>query len=590
MSAPFYSRATLNFLFDLHGLDTLFELPRYAGTDRSSVDLLIDASEQLAESALLPILREMDRKPPQLVDGRIRVHPAMRSLMQRFGEGGWISAMAPAEYGGAQLPVSVSNACLFLFGAANYSATAFPYLSAGVSNLLLSFGSEEQKARYLPKLFSGHWQGTMALTEPEAGSSLSDLKTRATPQPDGCYRISGQKIYISAGDHDAVDNVVHLLLARIDGAPEGTRGISLFVVPREREENGKLIPNDVTSAGVYHKMGYKGAPIAHLMLGERGDCRAELLGQPHQGLRYMFQMMNEARIAVGLNATSIASAAYYASRRYAAERVQGRPLSASGSAQGPVAIEEHPDVRRMLLFQKSVVEGCLSLLIQCGIWADQHLAGGTELSAKTGRLLDLMTPVAKSYPAEMGVQSVSAGLQILGGAGYCDDFPLEQYFREARIHPIHEGTTGIHGLDLLGRKIARDQGAALGEWVRLVEADLEDACKKEEMAQPVAAIREALVQLQQTTAVLGMRGMQRGAEAMLADATLYLEAFGLVAIAWQWIRMGAASLGRDEPFYRGKVAAMRYFIAYELPKSRALFDRLLQDDPITVETDPGWLD
>jgi butyryl-CoA dehydrogenase len=591
MALPFYSRRTLDFLLeDLHQVPQLLELDPYSGHDWKNLVLMLDATEQLAATRLQPLLREMDRQEPQLVEGRIRVHPAMSDLMQEFGQGGWIAAMAPAEAGGLQLPISLSNACLFVFGAANYSATAFPYLSAGASNLLISFASAELKARYLPPLFEGRWQGTMALTEPEAGSSLADLKTRATLQPDGSYRIQGQKIYISAGDHDAVENVVHLLLARIDGAPAGTRGISLFAVLREREENGRWVSNDVTTAGVYHKMGYKGAPIAHLMFGEKGDCHAHLVGEPHQGLPYMFQMMNEARIAVGLNAVSIASAAYYASRDYATTRRQGRPVQAKDPLAEPVAIHEHADVKRMLLFQKSIVEGCLSLLIQCGVWADVHRAGGGEEAERAGRLLDLLTPVAKTYPAEMGIQSVSAGLQCLGGAGYCADYALEQFYREARIHPIHEGTTGIHGMDLLGRKIARDQGRSFAEFCALIERDLDRASTAEGLAEPVAALRKTLHGLKQTTQTLAMRAMQAGAEVFLADAALYLEAFGIVSVAWQWINIGVLAAGRDDSFYRGKTSAMRYFIGYELPKCLGLLERLNSSDAVTVQTRQEWLD
>jgi alkylation response protein AidB-like acyl-CoA dehydrogenase len=591
MSAPFYSRRHLDFLLDeVHRAYGLLEYPRYAHLNRGELELMLNATGQLAESRLLPLLRPMDREEPQLVEGRIRVHPEVRPLMQTFGEGGWIAAMAPLELGGMQLPIVFSNAFLFVFGAANYSAAAFPYLSAGASNLLVSFGSPEQQQRFLPRLFSGQWQGTMALTEPEAGSSLADLKTTAYPQPDGSYRIKGQKIYISAGDHDAVDNIVHLMLARIEGAPAGTRGISLFVVPRHREERGQLLDNDVQTAGVYHKMGYKGAPIAHLMLGERGDCRAELVGEPNQGLNYMFQMMNEARIAVGLNAVSIASAAYGASREYTATRRQGRAAGSRDPLSPPLPIEQHADVKRMLLFQKSVVEGCLSLLVQCGIWADQIKAGGESEARRAERLLDLLTPVAKSYPAEACIHSISAGLQCLGGAGYCRDYILEQFYREARIHPIHEGTTGIHGMDLLGRKIARDQGATLAEFVALVEADLNAASQQEALRPFADSLRSTLRQLTSTTQQLALRAMREGAESFLADATLYLEAFGLCAVAWQWIKMGSLACGREEAFYQGKMACMRYFIEYELPRCEGLFRRLNSSDRVTLETQPEWLD
>ncbi len=591
MNTRFYSRQTLRFLLDeVHDFDRLLRLPRYAMHDRGSLDMMLDATDKLATEALLPLLREMDRVEPQWVEGRIRVNPAMRKLLAQFGEGGWISAMAPLEDGGMQVPVTMSNIFLFVFGAANYSAAAFPYLSAGAANLIISFGSAEQRARLLPEMFSGRWQGTMALTEPDAGSSLSDLKTTAFPHKDGSYRIQGQKIYISAGDHDAVDNVVHLMLARIEGAPAGIKGISLFAVQRERFENGNWVSNDLQCAGVYHKMGYKGAPIAHLIMGEKGDCQAELLGEPNQGLRYMFQMMNEARLAVGLNAMSIASAAYYASRQYCAERRQGRPLSAKDPLSEPVLIEQHADVRRMLLFQKSIVEGCLSLLMQCGIWADMERDGSSAEAAQASRLLDLLTPVAKSYPAEMGIQSVSAGLQCLGGAGYCADYILEQFYREARIHPIHEGTTGIHGMDLLGRKVARDQGAALAELLVLMEKDARLAEQHDDLKKPAQALRHTAKKLGECTQKLAVLAISEGPEAFLADATLYLEALGILSVAWQWLRMGTAAAGKREDFYRGKVATMHYFFEYELPKCEGLFIRLNSSNRVSLQTDPAWLD
>lgn len=586
----FYSPATLRFLlYDVFDVDQLLSIPWFSDHSKETFDMILDATDELASRKLYPLLEEMDRKEPVLKDGRIRVHPAMRALMQEYGAGGWISASAPYDAGGQQLPVTVSNLCLFILGAANYSACAFPYLSTGVANLLLSFGTKEQQARMLPMLYAGKWQGTMALTEPEAGSSLGDLITTAVPVGDGKYKLRGQKIFISAGDHDAVDNVIHLMLARIEGAPSGTRGISMFIVPRERTEGDQLVPNDVTTGGVFHKMGYKGAPIAHIILGEKDDCIGELIGEPHKGLSYMFQMMNEARVAVGLNAASIASAAYYASRNYASERRQGREFS-DGKSPQQTLIENHPDVKRMLLFQKSIVEGSLSLLMQCSIWADIHNHGSGEESEKAGRLLSLLTPVAKTYPSEAGIESVSNGLQILGGYGYCQDFPLEQYYREARIHPIHEGTTGIHGMDLLGRKIGKDQGAAFRELAVIIQEDIQSALKIESTSAQAKMLGEYLSRLGEITTALGMRAMQEGAAPYLADATLYLDAFARVTVAWQWLKMGIAASKEATDFTQGKLATMRYYFEYELVKCEGTFRRLASNDRLTVEIDSRFID
>jgi alkylation response protein AidB-like acyl-CoA dehydrogenase len=450
----YYSQRNLDFLlFELFDAPGLTRFPYYQDHDRSTFEMVMASARKIGDNHLLPIREEMDRKPPYLEDGRIKVHPGMRKVMEVFGEGGWISAHDSYENGGQQLPMMIYQAVTFILASANYSASVYPFLTTGAANLIKTFGSQALQDTYIPNMYAGKWQGTMALTEPDAGSSLSDLTTTASPQEDGTYTIKGQKIYISCGDHDACDNVIHLLLARIEGAPAGTKGISLFVVPRQRPEGDAWVDNDVTTAGMYHKMGYHGAPIAHLMLGEQDNCRGYLVGKPHHGLAYMFQMMNEARVGVGLTAVSIASAAYYASLAYARERPQGRPVGARDLKQAQVPIIQHPDVKRMLLAQKAFVEGSLALLLQCSYYADlAEVAEGAE-KEKASLLLDLLTPVAKSFPSEYGCLSTSYAVQILGGAGYCQDFPVEQFYREARIHPIHEGTTGIHGLDLLGRKI-----------------------------------------------------------------------------------------------------------------------------------------
>ncbi|MBW1775871.1 MAG: acyl-CoA dehydrogenase family protein, partial [Deltaproteobacteria bacterium] len=388
----------------------------------------------------------MDKNPPEFIDGKVKVHPMVRPFMKECGEGGWIAAGAPFELGGQQLPFMISAAFRFILSAANYSASVYPLLTSGAAHLIESFGTQEMIDTYIPKMFSGDWQGTMALTEPQAGSSLADITTLAEPTDRGYYKMRGQKIFISAGEHDGVENVIHLMLARIKGAPPGVKGVSLFVVPNKRiQENGRLVPNDVNVAGIYHKLGYRGSPITQLSLGEKDDCRGYLVGEPHKGLFYMFQMMNEARIDVGLGAAAIASAAYYASLEYARERPQGRRLSVKDPTLPPVPIIEHPDVKRMLLSQRAIVEGSLSLIFQCCEYSDMIRVSDGEEKERFGLLIDLLTPAAKTYPSEMGIVSVSQGLQCLGGYGYCDEFPLEQFYRDARIHPIHEGTTGIQG-------------------------------------------------------------------------------------------------------------------------------------------------
>ena len=539
MADQYVSVRNLRFL--LHEVFKVSELSRfehYEHYDREAADMTIDASKQLSDKLLFPILTEMDRNKAYFSEGSVKVHPKLRSVIKNIAEGGWISAHNTFEQGGQQMPLTLLNAALFIMYAANGNAAAYAFLTQGAANLLQSFGSEELKSAFIPKMYSGDWQGTMALTEPQAGSSLYVLLSTAEPTEEGHYKITGQKIYISGGDHEAVDNVVHLLLARIKGAPAGTKGISLFVVPKLREENGALVSNDVSTAGIYGKMGQKGYVAAHLMLGEGSDCRGYLVGQPHMGLRYMFQMMNEARIATGLMAAATASGAYYASLQYTQERAQGRPPSSKDLTQPPVLIIEHADVRRMLLFQKAVVEGSKSLLLQCSYYADLEMVASGEDKQKAHLLLELLTPIAKSYPAEMGIRSVSEGMQCLGGAGYCDDFPLEQYYRDIRVNSIYEGTTTIHGMDLLGRKVLMQDGRAMKLFAAEVEKVIQEALKEEALRPFAGKLGQAIKDLGKTTYHLVGLAQQESPEVFLADATLYLDFFSLVTIGWQWLLQG----------------------------------------------------
>lgn len=605
MANQFYSPRDLRFhLYEVLDAERLTQFTYFQDHDRESFDLVLDAAGQISETLLKPLLTAMDRNEPQLVDGRIRVHPQLRSIIRRFGEDGWINAPFGYEEGGQQLPATIMNAATFVFGAANYSASVFPFLTTGAANLLRSFGSPELIERFTPPMYAGRWQGTMALTEPDAGSSLSDISTSAEPinEPDrhttGAYRIRGQKIYISAGDHDAVENVVHLMLARIKGGPAGAKGISLFAVPRQRPVGDKLIDNDVLTAGIYHKMGYKGAPIAHLMVGSNDGTIGYLVGEPHQGLRYMFQMMNEARVGVGMNAVSIGTAAYYASLDYARQRPQGRHVADKSPALPQTPIIRHADVKRMLLFQKAVLEGSLGLLLFCSYLSDVAHAAEGDQKEDAALLLDLLTPVAKSYPSEMGTLTTSAAVQILGGAGYTTDFPVEQFYREARIHPIHEGTTGIHGLDLLGRKVTMQQGRGLQLLRTEIQSTLTSASHHPELIPLADQLTAALGVLDDVTKyLLGLSPADT--EAFLSDATLYLELFGIVTISWQWLRQaivataasnqnGSAGGWDDAAFYQGKRMAARYFFEYELVKIYGLAKRLCSSDRLTIAMQSDW--
>ena len=596
MASKFVSERNLKFLLhEVFDVASLTQYEYYKEYDGKMLDMVLKAAMELAEGLLWPICQEMDKNPPELVGDHIKVHSSVKKLLEESGTGGWIGDDIPFEWGGQQLPQMITMGSRFIFCAANYSAAAYTGLTTGAARLILNFGKDDLKKTYLPKMLAGKWQGTMALTEPEAGSSLADITTMAEPTDHGYYKIKGQKIFISAGDHDGVENVVHLMLAKIQGAPAGVKGISLFVVPKKRmDEKGQLVFNDVATSGVFHKLGYRGCPIAQLSMGDSDNCRGYLVGEPHQGLFLMFQMMNEARIGVGAGAAAIASAAYYAALEYTKTRLQGRKLSTKDPTLPQIPLIEHPDVKRMLLFQRSVIEGALSLLMQSAKYADLAIVLTGEEKEKNELLLDLLTPVAKSYPSEMGILSISQGVQCLGGSGYCDDYPLEQYYRDARIHPIHEGTTGIHGLTLLGRNVMMKGSKAYKLYLEEVQKTIRQAEEFKELGSYAQKLKQSLEMLQQVTAYLMDVQKKKTPEVFLADATLYLEFFGIISVAWQWLLQATAVVralrnspaGAEANFYNGKFFAFRFFFEYELPKIEGLASRLMHSDGLTVEITP----
>ncbi len=599
MAEKYINLKHLKFLLhDVYSIANLQQYDYYKDYDQEAIDMTLDMAKQIGDTYLFPFYTEMDKNKAYFKEGKVTVHESLKPAIQAIAEGGWISAHESYENGGQQMPLALMNAGLFVFYAANANAAAYAFLTQGAANLIKTFASKALIDAYVPKMYNGQWQGTMALTEPQAGSSLSDITSAAELTEEGHYAIKGQKIYISGGDHEAVDNVVHLMLARIKGAPVGTKGISLFVVPKYREENGEFVSNDVTTAGLFGKMGQKGYVAAHLIMGESDNCRGYLVGKEHHGLSYMFQMMNEARISTGMMAAATASAAYYAALQYAHERPQGRHPSNKDPQQAQVLIIEHADVKRMLLFQKSIVEGSASLLIQCSLYADQLNVASGETKEQAYLMLELLTPIAKSFPSEFGTHAVSMGMQCLGGAGYCDDFPLEQYYRDIRVNSIYEGTTAIHGMDLLGRKIMLQKGAAFKLFVQAIQADLKTAQAYDEVKPYADQLGQRLKGLHELTMIQVQVAMNNKPEVFLADASLYLEYFGIVTIAWQWVKMAnkAAEILAKDPtskeaaFYQGKIATMQYYMAYELPKTLGLHERLLSDDKLTLKLDPTYLD
>ncbi|MEL6670892.1 MAG: acyl-CoA dehydrogenase [Bacteroidota bacterium] len=578
----------LNEVFEAQNLSQYAHFDQY---DQESINMMVNAAKQIADTHMFPVFEAVDRFGTQYENGRIQVHEAVGEFMRVAGEGGWIGARAPYEKGGMQMPSIVYMAAEFLFLAANNSLSGYMGLTAGAASLIYSFGAPELEAAFVPKMLAGDWQGTMALTEPQAGSSLSDIVTSATPTEAGHYLIEGQKIFISGGDHQGVDNVVHLMLARIKDAPAGTKGISLFVVPRLRPgEGGVLEENDLQVAGAFHKMGQSGYATTHLIMGEKGDCHGYLVGMPNMGLRYMFQMMNAARLGVGTTGIGIASAAYYASLKYAYERAQGRRLNNRDLSRSQDLIAHHPDVRRMLFRQKAIVEGGMGVLFQCAYYEDMmHITEGEE-NEKYALLLDLLTPIAKTFPSEYGAQSVSEGLQVLGGYGYCKDFPLEQLYRDIRISAIYEGTTGIQSQDLLGRKVLMREGKTMQLFMGEIQETMQAAAQHESLAEEVKNFQTILGRVQEVTMHLLGVAQKGDKEVFLSDANLYMEMFSLATVAWQLLKqavvaqegLNAGAVGDQKAFYTSKIKTMQFFFAYELPKTLGLAARLKDPAVFTV--------
>lgn len=593
MARKYICMDTLRFLLhDVHTIQDLFAYERYQDFSTEEVDMLLSAAKDLADQHYFPHFKSMDEHGVVYEDGEVTTPPELGDIIRATAEGGWIGGNDSPENGGMNLPEMVFGIAQMIFQAANNSAQGYIGLTTGSARLITSFGSQELIDTYVPHMFEGRWQGTMALTEPQAGSSLSDIVTSATPTNDGHYHIKGQKIFISAGQHQHSENFVHLTLARIDGAPAGTKGISLFVVPKfVPGPNGELTDNNVFCAGDYQKMGQRGYATTHLVFGEDQPTKGFLVGEPHKGLLYMFQMMNEARIAVGQTASGVASAAYYASLQYAKERPQGRLLEQKKKLdQDQTLIINHPDVRRMLFTQKAVVEGCFSLAAECLKLADLIHVTPSDDRKDHFLLLDLLTPIMKTYPSEMGQKSVSLGLQVLGGYGYTMDFDLQQYYRDIRIMAIYEGTTGIQSLDLLGRKMTIENGKAAQLLTEKVQATIQEALTYDELKPHAKELGQAMERMGGVVQHLMPYAMRGELTRFLADATLFMEMACHTVIAWQWLKMGIqakqALLSNEDAhpaaFYESKLQTMRFFYRYELPKTVSLQRTLTDPQQLTV--------
>ena len=589
-------------LYDVRKLENLLTRERFQDHDIESLDLFIESVKEFSDRELYPYLKVMDETPAYHKEGTVIVHQQVDVMMKKGGELGIISASFDYDDGGLQIPFMAHQAAIYIMDAANNHLPGYAGLTQGSAELIIEFGNEALKEIYVPNMLSGKWGGTMCLTEPQAGSSLSDITTKASLTDDGFYAISGQKIFISGGDHQYAENIVHLVLARIDGAPKGTKGISLFVVPKNRlKSDGTLEHNDVMTVADFQKMGQRGYCTTHLGFGDNNDCRGWLVGEENKGLAQMFLMMNGARIAVGRGAAAIAMAAYRTSLQYANERPQGRKLTSTGKknpSEKQSLIIEHPDVRRMLLLQKSIVEGSLSLVLLASKYHDiVHSSVNKEEKEKYNLLLEMIIPIVKTFPSEAGAVAVNNGLQVLGGYGFCTDFALQQYYRDIRISALYEGTTGIQSQDLLGRKVPMQNGKAL----ELLTAEIMQTIALASEHSALTGYANQLagkLQLSQKILQKLMPFARKGNyERYLSDANLFMEYMSCIVLSWLWLEMAvnakdtlvSGDLKYDKNFYESKIHTMKFYFKYELPKTTSLAESLMSDEVVTIKQDKEYI-
>ncbi|TDC76228.1 acyl-CoA dehydrogenase [Actinomadura sp. 7K507] len=597
-AAHLLSRRNLDFmLYEWLDVARLTARSRFREHSAETFSAVLDLSEQLAVRKFAPHNREADRCEPVIgADGRVLLAPPVRDAVHAYTAAGLQAASFDHHYGGMQLPVTLQKASSLWFTAANGSTAGYLFLASAAANLLVAHAGADLVDRYARPLIEGRFFGTMCLSEPDAGSSLADITTRADLRDDGTYRVRGTKTWISAGDHELGENIVHLVLART-GAPEsGVKGISLFAVPKFLVEADGSIGerNDVALLGLNHKMGNRGTVNAVLGFGEgdhrpRGEAGAigHLVGSEGSGLACMFHMMNEARIAVGAAAASLGSTGYLKSLAYAKTRLQGR-RAGDGDQSPRVPIIEHADVRRMLLAQKSYVEGSLALVLYCARLVDEQASAPGEAERDRARMmLDVLTPIAKSFPAQWCLAANDLAIQIHGGYGYTRDFDVEQHYRDNRLNQIHEGTHGVQGLDLLGRKVRANGGAAFQILIDGMRKTASSA--REQDAEPTALAE--LLERRIDRLVATSETLSRAADrpAAMANSSLYLEAMGHVVVAWLWLEQVVAAADKADDFYEGKRAAARYFFYYELPRTDHQFDLLCRFDRTTLDLVPECL-
>jgi alkylation response protein AidB-like acyl-CoA dehydrogenase len=572
-------------LYEQFKIDELCQFDRYAEFSREMFDMAFEAAQKLAEKEIAPTNADGDARGVTLEQGQVRVPESFRNPYQLFCEGGWVALSIDQDKGGQGFPNVLYIATSELFVAANQALMMYPGLTVGAARLIEKYGTEEQQETYMNRMYTGEWAGTMCLTEPQAGSDVGALRTKATKNPDGSYSITGNKIFISSGDHDLTENIVHALLARVEGAPPGTGGISIFIVPKKRIENGNLVDNDVITAAIEKKMGIHGSSTCALNFGEKGNCIGYLLGKENQGMRIMFNMMNEARLTVGVQGLAQASAAYMYALRYAKERLQGPEIIYMRDPSAPkVPIFQHPDIRRMLMWMKSVTEGMRALLYYAGYCEDRVKVAATEEErTKYEGFLDILIPICKSWSTDMGFRVTEQAIQVHGGYGYCREYPVEQFMRDCKITSIYEGTNGIQALDLVGRKLGYKQGLLFKNIVTETDNLLRGAKKNYRLKDIVDVFEAARNQLIEVTRYFGLKSITEDFMTPILYASPYLELFGDVAVGfmllWQAViadrrleelysdakadtpekKAEVLKTNRSAAFYRGKIASAQFF-------------------------------
>ncbi len=579
-------RAPLNdMLFcmkELANLEEVAKLPGFEDAGIETAQAVLEECAKFNEGVVAPLNWEGDQNPSSWKDGVVTTTPGFKQAFRQFGEGGWQGLQHPSEFGGQNLPKTIGAACIEMLNSANLSFALCPLLTDGAIEALLTAGSPEQQAAYLPKMIAGEWTGTMNLTEPQAGSDLAAVRTRAEPQPDGTYKIFGTKIYITYGEHDMAPNIVHLVLARVVGAPEGVKGISLFVVPKFMvHADGSLGDrNDVHCVSIEHKLGIKASPTAVLQFGDHGGAVGQLIGQENRGLEYMFIMMNAARYAVGMQGIAVAERAYQKAAAFAKDRIQSRPVDGSLPSSGPII--HHPDVKRMLMTMRAYTEGCRAMALTAAAAFDaSHHHADAEVRKQNQAFYEYMVPLVKGYSTEMSIEVASLGVQVHGGMGFIEETGAAQYLRDARILTIYEGTTAIQANDLVGRKTARDGGRvpkAIAVQIAATEALLaaSDSAAATAMRKRLTPAREAFEQ------VVDFMAGAAGPNDKYAGSVPYLMLAGNVVAGWQLARallVAEAQLARgegDAAFLQAKVATARFYAEHLLSKAPGARDAIVE--------------